>query len=479
MASSFLWYDLETFGTDPAQDRIAQFAAMRTDLDFQPIEPPQILYCRPSEDVLPQPESCLVTGITPQRAASLGVREAEFMAAVHRTFMEPSSCVLGYNTLRFDDEVLRHAFYRNLYDPYEREWKFGNSRWDLIDPIRAAQALRPEGIEWPRDDTGAPVFRLERLAAVNGIRHDSAHDALSDVQATIALARLLRERQPRLFRFLFENRGKHEIERLLGLGSWTPVLHVSEKYPAARNCIALVLPLCRHPRNPNAVLVFDLAADPGLLLDLSAEEIRRRLFSPSDALPEGVERIPLKGVHINRCPVVAPGTVLRAGDAERLGIDPVRGAAHGKKLEAAADVVMEKIRAVFSGETVVDSSDQDPELMLYRGGFLPEADRHELERIRRMSPTELARYRPKFIDPRLEEILFRYRARNFPETLTEIERERWESFRRRRLTVPGAAGSLTLAEYFGRITALRASERDAARQAILNELEAYGRNLLC
>lgn len=479
MASTFLWYDLETFGTDPARDRIAQFAAMRTDLDFQPIESPRVLYCRPSEDVLPQPEACLLTGITPQRAASLGVREAEFMAVVHRAFMEPGSCVLGYNTLRFDDEVLRHAFYRNLYDPYEREWKLGNSRWDLIDPIRAAQALRPNGIEWPRDDTGAPVFRLERLAAANGIRHDSAHDALSDVQATIALARLLRERQPRLFRFLFENRGKHEVERLLGLGSWTPVLHVSEKYPAARNCIALVLPLSRHPRNPNTVLVFDLAADPDLLLDPSAEEIRHRLFSPSGALPEGVERIPLKGVHVNRCPVVVPTTALRAEDAERLGIDPSRGLTHGKRLEAAGDAVVEKIRKVFSGEAVVDFPDQDPELMLYRGGFLPEADRRESERVRRMSPTELAGYRPKFIDPRLEEILFRYRARNFPETLTEIERERWESFRRRRLTIPGARGSLTLAEYFSRIATLRASERDSARQAILDELEAYGRNLLC
>jgi exodeoxyribonuclease-1 len=476
MASSFLWYDLETFGTDPARDRIAQFAAIRTDRDFQPVESPRVLYCRPSEDVLPQPEACLITGITPQRAASLGVREVEFMAAIHRAFMEPGSCVLGYNTLRFDDEVLRHAFYRNLYDPYEREWKSGNSRWDLIDPIRAAQALRPEGIEWPRDDTGAPVFRLERLAAANGIRHDAAHDALSDVLATIALARLLRERQPRLFRFLFENRGKHESERLLGLGSWTPVLHVSEKYPAARNCIALVLPLCRHPRNPNAVLVFDLAADPDLLLDLTAEEIRQRLFSPSNTLPEGVERIPLKGVHVNRCPVVVPATVLRAEDAERLGIDPPRGVAHGKRLQAAADAVVEKIKTVFSGESPTDFP--DPELMLYRGGFLPEADRRELERIRRMSATELAGYRPKFLDPRLEEILFRYRARNFPETLTETERERWESFRRRRLTEPGAGGSLTLAEYFGRIAALRASERDAAREAILDELETYGRNLL-
>ncbi|QJD31074.1 exodeoxyribonuclease I [Methylococcus geothermalis] len=471
---SFYWYDLETFGTDPARDRIAQFAGVRTDLNFEPVGSPEVLYCRPSDDVVPDPEACLITGITPRRATELGVRESEFVAAIYGLFAQPGTCVLGYNTLRFDDEMLRYAFYRNLYDPYAREWKAGNSRWDVIDLVRVTQALRPDGIEWPRDAAGAPVFKLERLAAANGIVHESAHDALSDVWATIGLARLISERQPRLFKFALENRGKQAVERLLALGSWQPVLHVSEKFPASRNCIAYVLPLCRHPRMATRVIVFDLACDPAQLLDLPADEIRQRLFTPLAELPEGAERIPLKGVHTNRCPVVVPPSALRPADAERLGIDVAVCQANARRLQDHADEILPKVAAVFEAEWPPEAG-LDPELMLYRGGFTPDADRRALERVHALSPEQLARYRPRFVDGRFDELLFRFRARNFPDTLNADERARWSRFRSSRLA--GEGGGLSLAEFFSRIEGLRGQERDSGKLAILDELEAYGRNL--
>ncbi|QXP84541.1 exodeoxyribonuclease I [Methylococcus sp. Mc7] len=472
--ASFYWYDLETFGTDPARDRIAQFAGLRTDPEFNPIGPPDVLYCRPSDDVVPHPEACLVTGITPQRAAELGVPENAFISAIHRIFMQPGTCVLGYNTLRFDDEMLRHAFYRNLYDPYAREWKAGNSRWDVIDLARLAQALRPDGIEWPRDPEGFPVFKLERLAAANGIQHESAHDALSDVRATVGFAKLIAERQPRLFKFALENRARQAAERLLALGTWQPVLHVSEKFPASRQCIACVLPLCRHPRIATRVIVFDLARDPAQLLDLSVDEIRQRLFTPSAELPEGAERIPLKGVHTNRCPVVVPTSALRSADAERLGIDAALCRERARWVQDHADDIVPKVSAAFEADLPSESG-LDPELMLYRGGFIPDADRRALDRVHRLAPDQLARYRPQFVDGRFGELLFRFRARNFPETLNAEERERWAAFRRGRLD--GEGGGLSLAEFFSRIDRLRSQESDAGRRAILDALEAYGRNL--
>ncbi|MDD2769761.1 MAG: exodeoxyribonuclease I [Methylococcus sp.] len=471
---SFYWYDLETFGTDPARDRIVQFAGIRTDMAFNPIGPPDVLYCRPSDDVIPHPEACLITGITPQRAASLGVRESEFISAIHRILMQPGTCALGYNTLRFDDEMLRHAFYRNLYDPYAREWNSGNSRWDVIDLVRLTQALRPEGIEWPRDTGGAPVFKLERLAAANGILHESAHDALSDVWATVGLARLISERQPRLFKFALESRGKQAVERLLALGSWQPVLHVSEKFPASRNCIAYVLPLCRHPRIATRVIVFDLAYDPSPLLNLSVDDIRERLFTSAAELPQGTERIPLKGVHTNRCPVVAPTSVLRASDAERLGINIAVCATHARRIQDSAEKILPKVAEAFDAELPPESG-LDPELMLYRGGFTPDADRRALERVHTLSPEQLAGYRPRFLDSRFDELLFRYRARNFPDSLSEEEQGRWSAFRRNRLA--GEGGGLGLAEFFSRIERLREQELDTSKLQILGELEAYGRNL--
>ncbi|QXP87041.1 exodeoxyribonuclease I [Methylococcus capsulatus] len=473
-APSFYWYDLETFGTDPARDRIAQFAGLRTDLEFNPIGPPDVLYCRPSDDMVPYPDACLVTGITPQYAAELGVPESAFIATIHRIFMRPGTCVLGYNTLRFDDEMLRHAFYRNLYDPYAREWKGGNSRWDVIDLARLTQALRPDGIEWPRDSLGSPVFKLERLAAANGIRHESAHDALSDVRATVAFARLIAERQPRLFQFALESRAKGAVERLLALGAWQPVLHVSEKFSASRHCIACVLPLCRHPRIATRVIVFDLASDPAQLSDLSVDEIRHRLFTPSAELPAATGRLPLKGVHTNRCPVVVPMSALRPADGERLGIDAVLCRRRARWLQDHAEDIIPKISAAFEVDASFEAA-SDPELMLYRGGFIPDADRRALDQVHRLTPDQLAHYRPRFVDGRFDELLFRFRARNFPETLNAEERERWAAFRRARLA--GIGGGLSLAEFFSRIDRLRSQESDAGKRAILDALEVYGRNL--
>ncbi|MGH8474260.1 MAG: exonuclease domain-containing protein, partial [Methylococcales bacterium] len=124
------WHDYETFGTDPAWDRPAQFAGLRTGEDLEIIAEPLVLYCKPADDMLPNPEACLITGITPQLASRKGLPEADFIAAIHEQLAQPATCGAGYNSLRFDDEVTRNCLYRNFYDPYAREWQHGNSRWD-------------------------------------------------------------------------------------------------------------------------------------------------------------------------------------------------------------------------------------------------------------------------------------------------------------------------------------------------------------
>ena len=249
MSETFYWHDYETFGTDPSRDRPVQFAGLRTDFDLNPVGDPLVVFAAPARDALPHPEACLVTGITPQRALAEGVLECEFIRRIHAELSRPGTCGVGYNSLRFDDEFTRFTLYRNFYDPYAREWRDGNSRWDLIDVVRMTHALRPEGISWPRDDDGKPSFRLEKLTAANGIEHGAAHDALSDVQATIALARLIRERQPRLFNYALKLRDKRFAMQHLDLAGMRPVLHVSGMFGAARHNIALIAPLARHPLN--------------------------------------------------------------------------------------------------------------------------------------------------------------------------------------------------------------------------------------
>ena len=224
--NSFYWHDYETWGTDPRRDRAVQFAGIRTDLDFNIIDKPLMIYARPADDFLPQPEACMVTGITPQLAMEEGLPEADFFALINQQLSQSNTCALGYNSIRFDDEFTRYGLYRNFFDPYAREWQNGNSRWDIIDMVRLMRALRPDGINWPTNEEGVTSFRLEALTAANDIAHEGAHDALMDVKATIELAKLVKQKQPRLFDYVFNNRDKHKLAQQLNVRQQQPVLHV-------------------------------------------------------------------------------------------------------------------------------------------------------------------------------------------------------------------------------------------------------------
>jgi exodeoxyribonuclease-1 len=471
---TFYWHDYETWGTDPSRDRPSQFAGVRTDLDFNVIGQPLVQYCQPPADLLPQPEACLITGIAPQRALAEGVPEYRFIAAIHRELAASGTCAVGYNSLRFDDEVTRYTLYRNFYDPYAREWQNGNSRWDLIDMVRACRALRPEGIEWPNHDDGTPSFKLEQLTAANGIAHEAAHDALSDVYATIAVAKLIKQRQPKLFDYLFKLRSKHEVAALLNLADKKPVLHISGMFPTARGCAALVLPLAQHPGNGNGVLCYDLSVDPTPLLELDVETVRARLFTPRAELTG--ERIALKTIHINRCPVVATAKLVDAATAARLQIDLAACARHAEQL-LAAKALSTKLREVFAEPQ--RSAFTDPEQMLYSGGFFSDADRNLMAAVRGADGPALAGRQFAFRDERLPELLFRYRARNFPDTLNAEEQAQWREFCRSRLTDPQAGAGIVLDEYRRRLQELAAAApADAARQALLAQLDGYATALL-
>jgi exodeoxyribonuclease-1 len=466
---TFYWHDYETFGTDPRRDRPVQFAGIRTDFDFNVVDDPLVVYCKPGADCLPHPDACLITGITPQLAEEKGVCEAEFIRQIHDQLIQPNTCTLGYNSLRFDDEVTRNCLYRNFYDPYAREWQNGNSRWDLIDVLRAAKALRPEGIVWPVNEDGGPSFRLDQLTLVNNIAHEAAHDALSDVYATLAISQLVKQAQPKLYEFLLQHRVKTEVLNLIQFGSFKPVLHISGKYPAVKNCLAIVLPVCKHPTNANGIIVYDLSVDPEPMLSLSVEEIRLRIFTATADLPEGVARIPLKTVHINKCPVLAPVSVIRPNDAERLQIDLALCYANIDKIKAAAGLA-DKLGAVF-GDQDYAKQDSDPDLEIYSGGFFSENDKRQMIKIRAMPSEQLAKTAFKFTDSRLSEMLFRYRARNYPQTLNADEQLRWNEFCVNRLTGRQAGAGILFDDYFSRLEELRSA--DNVNSLIINALEAY------
>lgn len=470
--NSIFWHDYETTGISPSLDRPLQFAGVRTDENLNLTGEPIVLYCKPSRDILPHPEACLITGISPQLADEKGLAEPEFIAAILRQLAVPGTCGAGYNSIRFDDEVTRFTLYRNLYDPYEREWQGGNSRWDIIDMLRLTHALRPDGIQWPKHEDGATSFRLEHLTAANGISHEAAHDALSDVHATIAMARLVREKQPRLYDYVYQHRHKQKVAALLDVQERKPFLHVSSRLPRENAHTALMIPLCVHPGNKNAIIAFNLSADPEPLLRLNAEQISERVFTAADDMQGDMTRIPLKAVHMNRCPVVATPKLLDAAAAARLGIDANRCERHWQILKGAD--ITGKIARVFG--TTPENSGRDAEEALYEG-FLSPADKSLLAKARNATGPELAVLQSRFQDRRYRELLFRYRARYYPGSLSEEERHVWEEQRYHALTEP-RPGRLAVDEYFEHLDTLENTASTGRDREILARLREWGDVLL-
>ncbi|PID46026.1 MAG: exodeoxyribonuclease I [Proteobacteria bacterium] len=427
--TTFFWHDYETWGVNPRKDRPSQFAGIRTNLELDIIGEPVMLYCQPGSDFIPHPEAVLVTGITPQKAAADGVNEADFFHQIHDELSRPGTCGVGYNSLRFDDEVTRFGFYRNFIDPYAREWQNGNSRWDLIDLVRITHALRPEGIQWPKSEAGATSFRLEHLTAANNIAHAGAHDALVDVYATIAMAKLIKEKQPRLFDFYFSLRQKHKAAELLNLEKQKTVLHVSGMIPAALGCLSPIVPLMQHPVNSNEFICFDLRQHPEQLLNASVKEIEYSLYTPTADRQDDAPRIALKGVHINKCPALAPVSTLTPEQAEKWQIDLEEAEQH-KKLLLSDPTLIGKLTELYSNGT--EQSAQDADSALY-SHFINNADRKLCNFVINQSAERLAHENIAFSDQRLQTLLFRYRARNWPETLNQQEQWQWQEFCRARL----------------------------------------------
>lgn len=457
MAESLLWFDYETFGLDPARDRPAQFAGLRTDPDLNAIEEPFSLFCQPPSDYIPNPESSMITGITPTQAMKLGVPEHEFIRRILAAYSVPGTCGVGYNSIRFDDEVTRNCLYRNLHDPFAREWQSGNSRWDLLGVTRMARALRPDGIVWPKDKEGRPTLRLDHLTIANGIEHQDAHDAMGDVRATVALARLLRQEQPKLFRYLWELRSKRAVLALVNPGSMTPFLMASPRMSAETQNLGMAVVVGRQPENPNALIIYDLRFSP-------EDCMENRPSVEGSAGPFGI-------LHVNRSPALAPLSVLRSEDEQRLGLDV---AIHLKNLDQLIQLPFRKAPG-FQGFSQPFAFDErtDVDLALY-AGFASDQDRKRLDAFRTPESPIFLKMPERFDDPRYRDLCHRYKARNFPDQLSTEELREWVKFCEAKWLHKANGASMDLREFMEKVGELRSSYgSDPKKMAVLNETERY------
>jgi len=472
---TFLWHDFETFGTSPQKDLPCQFAAVRTDMDLNIIGKPINIMSAIANDYLPHPEACLVTGITPQQTIRDGSNEADFAAKIYQEMSTPNTCSVGFNSIRFDDEVSRYLFYRNFYDPYSREWRNGNSRWDIIDVARACYALRPDGIHWPLREDGAPSFKLEALTAANNIGHDNAHDALNDVYATISLAKLIKEKQPRLFEYALSLRNKHTVMQQIDLSKPSVLLHISSKLPASQGCCTWVMPIAKHPTNSNAFIVIDLSHDIESLVNDTTEEIKQALYASADTFDDPRERPGIKLIHVNRSPFITTAKAMTEDNAQRLGLNRERCLDNYKKLANTPELAS-KLIGLYESEQ--HDKEHDIDHALYSGGFLNDEDRRWCDSVIQAQPEALATFSDKTQHEGLKKQLFRYRARNYPHTLTADEMTKWQYHRQARLTDPAFHGSITMETYLMRLESLAHQHSDNPdKQAILRALYQYAENL--
>lgn len=445
-----------------------QFAGIRTDMELNQVGEPYNILVRLSDDTLPSPDALMVTGITPQQTREDGVSEAKFCRLLSEEIFTPETTVVGFNNIRFDDEFIRHTLWRNFYDPYEWAWKNGRSRWDLLDVVRITRALRPEGIEWPVDAKGKATNRLELLAEVNKLTHDKAHDALSDVEALIGLTKLIRDTQPKLYSYLLDMRDKKRVKQLVNLDEKQPFVYTSGRYDAEFAKTTVAFPLTAG-KNGN-VVVYDLRYDPTPFLDMSPKELAKKLYASWDERKaDDFVALPVKELQYNRAPAVAPLGVLEQEDGwKKLDLTPEKLEVHKKTLLASPHFA-ENIRSLFENKPDYKKA-ADPEAQLY-DSFVGDKDRLRIETVRNASSRELADFHPNFQDERLAPLLMHYKARSYPESLSESESMAWETWRAEHLAAQLPAFSSSL-ERLGRTTT------DEQRVFVLQEMQLWAESIL-
>ena len=462
MAQTFFFYDLETSGLNPRQDRIMQFAGQRTDMNLEPIGEPYNLLVTLNDDTLPSPDALMVTGITPQKTVEEGYTEAQFARMLSEEIFTPETIAVGFNNIRFDDEFIRHLLWRNFHDPYEWSWKDGRSRWDLLDVVRLTRALRPEGINWPLDAKGEPSNRLELITSANGIAHENAHDALADVTALIAVTKLIKQKQPQLYDYLLKMRDKKVVQQLVNVDDKKPSVYASGRYDKefAKTTVAFPLTTSRN----GGVVVYDLRYDPTPFVGLSAEELAKNIFASwEERQAEDFVKLPVKELQYNRCPAVAPLGVLEQGDGwQKISLDLKTVQKHQNILLNHPDFA-EKLRTIFENKPAFKKL-PDPEAQLY-DGFLNDRDRIRVEAVRNADERELADFHPEFQDERLAPLLLHYKARNFPRSLSEDDLAQWEAWRARHLQAQ-------LPQFMASLQRLASTATDE-QQFILQELQLW------
>jgi exodeoxyribonuclease-1 len=466
---TFLWFDVETSGIHTHTDRIVSFACQRTSLDFIPIEPPCLIYAKPTPDHLPHPSAVMTHRLTPQFLWMQGLSPAPFARRIYQEFNQSHTISIGYNSIRFDDEFIRHLFYRNFYPSY----KHTAHRWDLFDVILTIKAIRPQGLNWPENNS------LSALCVANGINTTHAHTATGDVQLTYALAKLVAKAQPKLWHFLLNQRSKSSLKPYVQTVTPKPFLHVSRHFThptLGHNCMP-VLPITPDQHNPNKIWIVNLALNPEILLDLSVDDLYTWLF----VKPVKPQLVAIKGFHLNRTPIALPWTSLQSAEWEVLSLDKAQAEYHATLWLHHNNEFKLRLHQVIQRHQESHDNSQLPDVdnALYHGNFLKDNDQATCQRIQHTtSYQKLKAMKPHFIDERLPQLFQRYLQHNYPHEATSTRKRQWYHHCWQQLTKPSHASKLTFEQFYIELATLELKDPlNKEDQALLNDLRRFAEQL--
>ena len=381
----YVFYDTETTGIETAFDQILQFAAIKTDDEFVELDRFDIR-CRLLPHVVPSPGALRVTKVTPAMLTDPSLpSHFEAISQIRAKLLDWSPATfIGYNSIAFDEDLLRQAFFQNLHPAYLTNTG-GNSRADIMRVSHAVHTYSPNSISVPMNDNGKQTFRLDQLAPANGYSHDQAHEAMADVEATIHMARLARDRAPEIWqameRSVTKNAVKQHVtgERMLSL----------TEYHFGRAYSWLVTYCGENPEYEGQLAVFDLYQDPDEFRHLSVE----RMVSVLNTNPKVI-----RSLRANAQPILMPADAAPEG-TKALQISP-------EERQHRVDFIREdtEFQARVGQALALRFADQEPsphvEKRIY-DGFPGREDQSLMEQFHRVDWAERAAIAERIEDPRI------------------------------------------------------------------------------
>ena len=409
---NFAFYDLETTGISPAFDQPLQFAAILTDGEFREVERVN-LRCRVAPHIIPSPWALAVTGLRPAQLMDPALPTPfEFSQEIGALIERWSPAIwTGFNSIRFDEEMLRQAFYQNLQPDIFATQFNGNTRFDILTALYAVWHRQPDLFDWPVDETGRVRFKLDRIAPLNGFVGHDAHDALGDVEATIHIARRIAQRAPALWTELLGNRDKVDVQARLER-SFKPMALV-ERFGGGPPRATIGCFCGTSASNPNQAGFFDLeAADPA---DLIAGD-DAALFAAVDATPKTI-----RTVAVNKSPALLSEP---APSAEQL---------RRSEVIANAPEFRARVGQALAARFPQDAGAPPPrvEKQIF-SGFYSHADKALLAEFQRADWRRRQAILSALDDARLRQLGRRLVAFHAPELLSPDERAQYEAWRHMR-----------------------------------------------